>query len=300
MSTTAKAICAMLAASLLSPVIGAMVRLLPADINNWTVVNLSFALFIPASFACMGGRTVEVLIRQKCLFVLRTILTLLSIGSTFAAIRHIDFASAYFANMMGIFAAGFLSGLFLKEKAGITELALAVFMLLGGAIALSPELSTSAAETGLLAVVLLSCSGRVLVARMIGKTESAMSLTILSMGAMALLLLPASIEPIGHMTKGMIGLFAVIGITNLLSVCLASYAYSKGSIPLVAPIELIKLCFAVSIGYLVFSDHISAQLILGLVIISAAIIVHMFHEFFKQSRSFAENHPPNPGNIRIY
>lgn len=272
----ALAVPAMLLASVLSPMAGMFVRLLPDSADMQLVAGLSFMPFL-LLFVCRIPATLARLEGERERVIPRAFFCGLSVLTTFAAVRRVDFATVYFVNMAGPIIALSLSRTILGESWNPFVLASGCAMLLGALLALSPSPQLAAEDLILLASVLGSCVGLVLSARATGRSSNAFAVTITAMASVAVPFLPLTAIALTALPKQALLVLVLASTANFLAICLSSFAYSKAATSVVAPFELFKVCIAVLIGWIVFSTPYSALQTMGSLLIGITALVLYVH-----------------------
>lgn len=212
------------------------------------------------------------------LHCVRIILILSSMLCTYSAYRHLPLSTASAIGMTGPLFTAVLSATFLREKIPLKKWGLILLGYFGVIILLRPStfISEPIVIVALLANIFAACS--VIIAKILLQQDSPLTLTLYSSIGITIALGIASFndwQPIA--AKDLIILLIIGLLGNITQLCF-SFALKYAKASAIAPIEYIRIVFAVSIGIIVFNEQIDGLTILGSAIIIGSTLILTYIE----------------------
>ncbi|WP_417766678.1 DMT family transporter [Stappia sp.] len=283
-SNKMKAISAMCIWSILSPLNGMFVKLVPGNFSSIFIIEISLSIFLVPGLMLAISSFDKITLREKRAICIRGSACLASIAATFLGVRRIDYTTVYFLVMLGPLIASLAGSFVFSEMAQKNQLIACIFTIIGAFLALSPQFEYSIFEISIMLLVVATSTTLTLSSRYVGRSSNVLRNTIISLSIAGWLILPFALFQTPELEFSTWPILAAVSTTNFLAILMGAYAYEKSTISSNAPYELLKVVCAVLLGAIIFGAVPTIPALCGIAIIFltsiavAASDLSVFHE----------------------
>ena len=251
-------------------------------VRSWIVVTLLFVYY------SIGNRRSEIKPNRPVAQGIRGIFGVLAPYCFFKSLQTLPLADASVIFFSSTFMITALSWPLLKEKVGAHRWTAVLIGFAGVVIAMNPQ-GTGDLNSylfclmGSLSYALLFISGRWL-----SKTESVVSLVFtfnLGLGFICTMLVPFVWVPMTKELVLIIFLFSILALSGHLSL---TTAFSKSPVGVIAPFEYTALIWTVLLGYFIWNDIPTTNVIIGATVIVACGLYVIYRESKQKNLELAE------------
>ena len=275
-----------LTAVVLGLVSGILVKKVGTDVTVITTLFYRFLFSVPLLliFAIIARKSQFLKIEQKKTLLLRIIFGLSGISSWFLAIRSMPLGQATTLFQSSVIFVTLLSPFLLNEKVGWFRWAAVLTGLIGIIIVTDPF--SSAMSIAVIYGILAASSGAILaiLLRRLGRRDKPTSIALwynfsgTIVIAVIIIIMPKQLSSIGGQT--LIDLILLGAVASVLQIFFTT-AYKYLDAVVVSSMRYIQIPLSGFAGYLLFSESMSLNQILGAIIIICSCLVIAWREFVK-------------------
>ena len=275
-----------LTAVVLGLVSGILVKKVGTDVTVITTLFYRFLFSVPLLliFAIVARKSQFLKIEQKKTLLLRIIFGLSGISFWFLAIRSMPLGQATTLFQSSVIFVTLLSPFLLNEKVGWFRWAAVLTGLIGIIIVTDPF--SSAMSIAVIYGILAASSGAILaiLLRRLGRRDKPTSIALwynfsgTIVIAVIIIIMPKQLSSIGGQT--LIDLILLGAVASVLQIFFTT-AYKYLDAVVVSSIRYIQIPLSGFAGYLLFSESMSLNQILGAIIIICSCLVIAWREFVK-------------------
>ena len=275
-----------LTAVVLGLVSGILVKKVGTDVTVITTLFYRFLFSVPLLliFAIIARKSQFLKIEQKKTLLLRIIFGLSGISFWFLAIRSMPLGQATTLFQSSVIFVTLLSPFLLNEKVGWFRWAAVLTGLIGIIIVTDPF--SSAMSIAVIYGILAASSGAILaiLLRRLGRRDKPTSIALwynfsgTIVIAVIIIIMPKQLSSIGGQT--LIDLILLGAVASVLQIFFTT-AYKYLDAVVVSSIRYIQIPLSGFAGYLLFSESMSLNQILGAIIIICSCLVIAWREFVK-------------------
>jgi|TARA_B110000263_G_scaffold80095_1_gene70030 drug/metabolite transporter (DMT)-like permease len=275
-----------LTAVVLGLVSGILVKKVGTDVTVITTLFYRFLFSVPLLliFAIIARKSQFLKIEQKKTLLLRIIFGLSGISFWFLAIRSMPLGQATTLFQSSVIFVTLLSPFLLNEKVGWFRWAAVLTGLIGIIIVTDPF--SSAMSIAVIYGILAASSGAILaiLLRRLGRSDKPTSIALwynfsgTIVIAVIIIIMPKQLSSIGGQT--LIDLILLGAVASVLQIFFTT-AYKYLDAVVVSSMRYIQIPLSGFAGYLLFSESMSLNQILGAIIIICSCLVIAWREFVK-------------------
>ena len=275
-----------LTAVVLGLVTGILVKKVGTDVTVITTLFYRFLFSVPLLliFAIIARKSQFLKIEQKKTLLLRIIFGLSGISFWFLAIRSMPLGQATTLFQSSVIFVTLLSPFLLNEKVGWFRWAAVLTGLIGIIIVTDPF--SSAMSIAVIYGILAASSGAILaiLLRRLGRSDKPTSIALwynfsgTIVIAVIIIIMPKQLSSIGGQT--LIDLILLGAVASVLQIFFTT-AYKYLDAVVVSSMRYIQIPLSGFAGYLLFSESMSLNQILGAIIIICSCLVIAWREFVK-------------------
>ena len=275
-----------LTAVVLGLVSGILVKKVGTDVTVITTLFYRFLFSVPLLliFAIVARKSQFLKIEQKKTLLLRIIFGLSGISFWFLAIRSMPLGQATTLFQSSVIFVTLLSPFLLNEKVGWFRWAAVLTGLIGIIIVTDPF--SSAMSIAVIYGILAASSGAILaiLLRRLGRSDKPTSIALwynfsgTIVIAVIIIIMPKQLSSIGGQT--LIDLILLGAVASVLQIFFTT-AYKYLDAVVVSSMRYIQIPLSGFAGYLLFSESMSLNQILGAIIIICSCLVIAWREFVK-------------------
>jgi drug/metabolite transporter (DMT)-like permease len=275
-----------LTAVVLGLVTGMLVKKVGTDVTVITTLFYRFLFSVPLLliFAIIARKSQFLKIEQKKTLLLRIIFGLSGISFWFLAIRSMPLGQATTLFQSSVIFVTLLSPFLLNEKVGWFRWAAVLTGLIGIIIVTDPF--SSAMSIAVIYGILAASSGAILaiLLRRLGRSDKPTSIALwynfsgTIVIAVIIIIMPKQLSSIGGQT--LIDLILLGAVASVLQIFFTT-AYKYLDAVVVSSMRYIQIPLSGFAGYLLFSESMSLNQILGAIIIICSCLVIAWREFVK-------------------
>ena len=275
-----------LTAVVLGLVSGILVKKVGTDVTVITTLFYRFLFSVPLLliFAIVARRSQFLKIEQKKTLLLRIIFGLSGISFWFLAIRSMPLGQATTLFQSSVIFVTLLSPFLLNEKVGWFRWAAVLTGLIGIIVVTDPF--SSAMSIAVIYGILAASSGAILaiLLRRLGRSDKPTSIALwynfsgTIVIAVIIIIMPKQLSSIGGQT--LIDLILLGAVASVLQIFFTT-AYKYLDAVVVSSMRYIQIPLSGFAGYLLFSESMSLNQILGAIIIICSCLVIAWREFVK-------------------
>ena len=275
-----------LTAVVLGLVTGMLVKKVGTDVTVITTLFYRFLFSVPLLliFAIVARKSQFLKIEQKKTLLLRIIFGLSGISFWFLAIRSMPLGQATTLFQSSVIFVTLLSPFLLNEKVGWFRWAAVLTGLIGIIIVTDPF--SSAMSIAVIYGILAASSGAILaiLLRRLGRSDKPTSIALwynfsgTIVIAVIIIIMPKQLSSIGGQT--LIDLILLGAVASVLQIFFTT-AYKYLDAVVVSSMRYIQIPLSGFAGYLLFSESMSLNQILGAIIIICSCLVIAWREFVK-------------------
>jgi drug/metabolite transporter (DMT)-like permease len=275
-----------LTAVVLGLVSGILVKKVGTDVTVITTLFYRFLFSVPLLliFAIIARKSQFLKIEQKKTLLLRIIFGLSGISFWFLAIRSMPLGQATTLFQSSVIFVTLLSPFLLNEKVGWFRWAAVLTGLIGIIIVTDPF--SSAISIAVIYGILAASSGAILaiLLRRLGRSDKPTSIALwynfsgTIVIAVIIIIMPKQLSSIGGQT--LIDLILLGAVASVLQIFFTT-AYKYLDAVVVSSMRYIQIPLSGFAGYLLFSESMSLNQILGAIIIICSCLVIAWREFVK-------------------
>ena len=275
-----------LTAVVLGLVSGILVKKVGTDVTVITTLFYRFLFSVPLLliFAIIARKSQFLKIEQKKTLLLRIIFGLSGISFWFLAIRSMPLGQATTLFQSSVIFVTLLSPFLLNEKVGWFRWAAVLTGLIGIIIVTDPF--SSAMSIAVIYGILAASSGAILaiLLRRLGRSDKPTSIALwynfsgTIVIAVIIIIIPKQLSSIGGQT--LIDLILLGAVASVLQIFFTT-AYKYLDAVVVSSMRYIQIPLSGFAGYLLFSESMSLNQILGAIIIICSCLVIAWREFVK-------------------
>ena len=275
-----------LTAVVLGLVTGMLVKKVGTDVTVITTLFYRFLFSVPLLliFAIIARKSQFLKIEQKKTLLLRIIFGLSGISFWFLAIRSMPLGQATTLFQSSVIFVTLLSPFLLNEKVGWFRWAAVLTGLIGIIIVTDPF--SSAISIAVIYGILAAFSGAILaiLLRRLGRSDKPTSIALwynfsgTIVIAVIIIIMPKQLSSIGGQT--LIDLILLGAVASVLQIFFTT-AYKYLDAVVVSSMRYIQIPLSGFAGYLLFSESMSLNQILGAIIIICSCLVIAWREFVK-------------------
>ena len=275
-----------LTAVVLGLVSGILVKKVGTDVTVITTLFYRFLFSVPLLliFAIIARKSQFLKIEQKKTLLLRIIFGLSGISFWFLAVRSMPLGQATTLFQSSVIFVTLLSPFLLNEKVGWFRWAAVLTGLIGIIIVTDPF--SSAISIAVIYGILAAFSGAILaiLLRRLGRSDKPTSIALwynfsgTIVIAVIIIIMPKQLSSIGGQT--LIDLILLGAVASVLQIFFTT-AYKYLDAVVVSSIRYIQIPLSGFAGYLLFSESMSLNQILGAIIIICSCLVIAWREFVK-------------------
>ena len=275
-----------LTAVVLGLVSGILVKKVGTDVTVITTLFYRFLFSVPLLliFAIVARRSQFLKIEQKKTLLLRIIFGLSGISFWFLAVRSMPLGQATTLFQSSVIFVTLLSPFLLNEKVGWFRWAAVLTGLIGIIIVTDPF--SSAMSIAVIYGILAASSGAILaiLLRRLGRSDKPTSIALwynfsgTIVIAVIIIIMPKQLSSIGGQT--LIDLILLGAVASVLQIFFTT-AYKYLDAVVVSSMRYIQIPLSGFAGYLLFSESMSLNQILGAIIIICSCLVIAWREFVK-------------------
>jgi len=267
-------------------VTGMLVKKVGTDVTVLTTLFYRFLFSVPLLliFAIVARRSQFLKIEQKKTLLLRIIFGLSGISFWFLAIRSMPLGQATTLFQSSVIFVTLLSPFLLNEKVGWFRWAAVLTGLIGIIVVTDPF--SSAMSIAVIYGILAASSGAILaiLLRRLGRSDKPTSIALwynfsgTIVIAVIIIIMPKQLSSIGGQT--LIDLILLGAVASVLQIFFTT-AYKYLDAVVVSSMRYIQIPLSGFAGYLLFSESMSLNQILGAIIIICSCLVIAWREFVK-------------------
>jgi drug/metabolite transporter (DMT)-like permease len=275
-----------LTAVILGLVTGMLVKKIGNDVTVITTLFYRFLFSVPLLlvFAIIARKSHFLRIEQKKTLLLRIIFGMSGISFWFLAVRSMPLGQATTLFQSSVIFVTLLSPFLLSEKVGRFRWTAVVTGLVGIIIVTDPF--SSAISIGVIYGILAAFSGAILaiLLRRLGRSDKPTSVALwynfsgVLIMAVVILLIPKQLSNINDQI--LTDLILLGGVASILQIFFTT-AYKYLDAVVVSSMRYIQIPLSGLAGYIIFSEHMSLNQMLGAVIIIGSCLVIAWREFVK-------------------
>jgi drug/metabolite transporter (DMT)-like permease len=275
-----------LTAVILGLVTGMLVKKIGNDVTVITTLFYRFLFSVPLLlvFAIIARKSHFLRIEQKKTLLLRIIFGMSGISFWFLAVRSMPLGQATTLFQSSVIFVTLLSPFLLSEKVGRFRWTAVVTGLVGIIIVTDPF--SSAISIGVIYGILAAFSGAILaiLLRRLGRSDKPTSIALwynfsgALIMAVVILLVPKQLSNINDQI--LTDLILLGGVASILQIFFTT-AYKYLDAVVVSSMRYIQIPLSGLAGYIIFSEHMSLNQMLGAVIIICSCLVIAWREFVK-------------------
>ena len=275
-----------LTAVVLGLVTGMLVKKVGTDVTVITTLFYRFLFSVPLLliFAIVARKSQFLKIEQKKTLLLRIIFGLSGISFWFLAVRSMPLGQATTLFQSSVIFVTLLSPFLLNEKVGWFRWAAVLTGLIGIIIVTDPF--SSAMSIAVIYGILAASSGAILaiLLRRLGRSDKPTSIALwynfsgTIVIAVIIIIMPKQLSSIGGQT--LIDLILLGAVASVLQIFFTT-AYKYLDAVVVSSMRYIQIPLSGFAGYLLFSESMSLNQILGAIIIICSCLVIAWREFVK-------------------
>jgi len=275
-----------LTAVILGLVTGMLVKKIGNDVTVITTLFYRFLFSVPLLlvFAIIARKSHFLRIEQKKTLLLRIIFGMSGISFWFLAVRSMPLGQATTLFQSSVIFVTLLSPFLLSEKVGRFRWTAIVTGLVGIIIVTDPF--SSAISIGVIYGILAAFSGAILaiLLRRLGRSDKPISVALwynfsgVLIMAVVILLIPKQLSNINDQI--LTDLILLGGVASILQIFFTT-AYKYLDAVVVSSMRYIQIPLSGLAGYIIFSEHMSLNQMLGAVIIIGSCLVIAWREFVK-------------------
>jgi drug/metabolite transporter (DMT)-like permease len=275
-----------LTAVILGLVTGMLVKKIGNDVTVITTLFYRFLFSVPLLlvFAIIARKSHFLRIEQKKTLLLRIIFGMSGISFWFLAVRSMPLGQATTLFQSSVIFVTLLSPFLLSEKVGRFRWTAVVTGLVGIIIVTDPF--SSAISIGVIYGILAAFSGAILaiLLRRLGRSDKPISVALwynfsgVLIMAVVILLIPKQLSNINDQI--LTDLILLGGVASILQIFFTT-AYKYLDAVVVSSMRYIQIPLSGLAGYIIFSEHMSLNQMLGAVIIIGSCLVIAWREFVK-------------------
>ena len=275
-----------LTAVVLGLVTGMLVKKVGTDVTVITTLFYRFLFSVPLLliFAIIARKSQFLKIEQKKTLLLRIIFGLSGISFWFLAVRSMPLGQATTLFQSSVIFVTLLSPFLLNEKVGWFRWAAVLTGLIGIIIVTDPF--SSAMSIAVIYGILAASSGAILaiLLRRLGRSDKPTSIALwynfsgTIVIAVIIIIMPKQLSSIGGQT--LIDLILLGAVASVLQIFFTT-AYKYLDAVVVSSMRYIQIPLSGFAGYLLFSESMSLNQILGAIIIICSCLVIAWREFVK-------------------
>lgn len=275
-----------LTAVILGLVTGMLVKKIGNDVTVITTLFYRFLFSVPLLlvFAIIARKSHFLRIEQKKTLLLRIIFGMSGISFWFLAVRSMPLGQATTLFQSSVIFVTLLSPFLLSEKVGRFRWTAIVTGLVGIIIVTDPF--SSAISIGVIYGILAAFSGAILaiLLRRLGRSDKPTSVALwynfsgVLIMAVVILLIPKQLSNINDQI--LTDLILLGGVASILQIFFTT-AYKYLDAVVVSSMRYIQIPLSGLAGYIIFSEHMSLNQMLGAVIIIGSCLVIAWREFVK-------------------
>jgi drug/metabolite transporter (DMT)-like permease len=275
-----------LTAVILGLITGMLVKKIGNDVTVITTLFYRFLFSVPLLlvFAIIARKSHFLRIEQKKTLLLRIIFGMSGISFWFLAVRSMPLGQATTLFQSSVIFVTLLSPFLLSEKVGRFRWTAVVTGLVGIIIVTDPF--SSAISIGVIYGILAAFSGAILaiLLRRLGRSDKPTSVALwynfsgVLIMAVVILLIPKQLSNINDQI--LTDLILLGGVASILQIFFTT-AYKYLDAVVVSSMRYIQIPLSGLAGYIIFSEHMSLNQMLGAVIIIGSCLVIAWREFVK-------------------
>jgi len=277
-----------LLATLMFAVMDAIAKwLVSADMSAIQVIAVRSWIITPLVFLVLAsrGELAQLKTRQPLQHLLRGMLGACAPLAFFTSLKTLPLADATLVFFSAAFFLTAASAIFLKERVGIHRWSAVVVGFIGVVIATNPTGGGDFSAYLLVLGATLVYSMIFIWGKQISKQDSVILLVFslnLGMGVVATAMLPWVWVPVTAQILGQLGIMALIA---LLAHYLFAASFARAEVSVLAPFEYTALVWAMIIGYLIWQDTPTTELLVGAAIVISAGLYVAHRERLRRNQS---------------